>query len=132
MKASFPDPDGIKDIATERVRTLRGGIDKEVSRRLASAERKFNDGKHKEAYIDVQKAKKVDPQNPKISELTDRIVRDLNAQLQAIYSDSVLEEGLGNIESAKEKWRKMLEIDRPDGEYYRRAQSKLRQYGSAK
>ena len=50
--------------------------------------------------------------------------------MQTIYSNSVLEESLGNIEAAKSMWRKILETDVESGTYYRRAESKLRNYGN--
>jgi pSer/pThr/pTyr-binding forkhead associated (FHA) protein/tetratricopeptide (TPR) repeat protein len=132
LNASFPDPDGLKDQGRERLLKLKAGLDKEIEKRLDNVEKMYAAGKNREAFAELKKAKAVAPNDSRIPELTDRIVRELNGQLQSIYSDSVLEEGLGNVETAKEKWRKILEIDRPEGEYYRRAQSKLRQYGSGK
>jgi hypothetical protein len=49
--------------------------------------------------------------------------------MRLIYTDSVLEENLGNIESAKDRWRKILEISYTGSDYYRKAKSKLSKYG---
>ncbi len=132
LNASFPDPDDLKEKGRERLAKLKAGLDKEIARRIDNVEKLYSAGKNREAFAELKNARAVAPNDPRIPEITDRIVRELNGQLQSIYSDSVLEEGLGNVETAKEKWRKILEIDRPEGEYYRRAQSKLRQYGSGK
>lgn len=130
VSSNLPDPDDLASRSRQRVAELRGEIDKAVNRGLSEAERLFDAGKLKEAYAALEKAGSVDPGNPRVMELAERIVKDLNQQLKSIYEDSVLEEGLGNVDSAKEKWRKILEIDRPNGEYFRRARNKLRQYGS--
>lgn len=129
LKSTLPDPENLKAKARTSLETIRGSIKTEVSRRIASARTLQEQNKGKDAFIELEVAKKLDPTNQQTGELMDKIVKDLNSQLQAIYSDSVLEEGLGNIDAAKEKWRKILEIDRPNGEYYRRAKSKLRNYG---
>jgi hypothetical protein len=49
--------------------------------------------------------------------------------MKALYSDSVLEENLGNIESAKVKWKEILENDIDTGDYYKKAKSKMKKYG---
>ncbi|MCM2282446.1 MAG: FHA domain-containing protein [Bdellovibrionaceae bacterium] len=129
IQSSLPDPDGLATKSRERVEELQAQVNQAVDRGLSEAQRLFDSGKLKEAYAALEQVRKIDPNSSKVTSLADRIVKDLNQQLKAVYEDSVLEEGLGNVDSAKEKWAKILEIDRPNGEYYRRARNKLRQYG---
>jgi hypothetical protein len=49
--------------------------------------------------------------------------------MKAIYEDSVLEESLGNIDSAKEKWKHLMLEDLQSDEYYNKAKLKLQKYG---
>ena len=55
--------------------------------------------------------------------------------MRTIYQDSVIDENYGILENtetkqgAKEKWKKITELDLEDGEYYRKAVTKLRRYG---
>ncbi len=129
VDSSLPDPDGLGAKARARIAELKAGIDQQVEKGLADAQRLFDADKLRDARDAIERVNSVDPGNPKTAELGGRIIKELNNRMKAIYEDSVLEEGLGNVESAKEKWRKIMEIDHPKGEYYRRAKSKLRQYG---
>ena len=52
----------------------------------------------------------------------------LTKQMKVLYSESILDESLGHLEEAKEKWRKISKLDLLDGEYYKKAKIKLRKY----
>ena len=49
--------------------------------------------------------------------------------MKALYEDSVLEESLGNVDTAKEKWKKIKEDNLPFDDYTKKATQKLRKYG---
>jgi tetratricopeptide (TPR) repeat protein len=130
LRAGLPDPDGLKSRAERSIASIRQTMSADVMKGVTSAESLFKQGNYKEALSEVDRARKIDPDNEKARDLQSSITRELNSQLQEIYSNSVLDEGLGNIEAAKEKWRKILEVDRKNGDYYKRARSKLRTYGA--
>jgi hypothetical protein len=50
--------------------------------------------------------------------------------MKEIYSESIIDEGLGNVEKAKKEWQEILKTDHPEGEYYNKARIKLRSYGA--
>ena len=83
----------------------------------------------------LREAKIYDPENTGIQEKIDGFSLELKRQVRAIYQDSVIDENYGLIENtetkqgAKEKWKKITELDLEDGEYYRKAVTKLRRYG---
>jgi hypothetical protein len=54
--------------------------------------------------------------------------RELHVEMKNMYSESVIEENLGNIESAKKKWSVILKQDEKSDPYYEKAQIKLRKY----
>jgi hypothetical protein len=53
-----------------------------------------------------------------------------------LYQEGILEESFGNVDGAeskvgaKDKWRKILELDITDGEYFKKAYIKLKKYGA--
>ncbi len=49
--------------------------------------------------------------------------------MKAIYEDSVLEESLGNVDSAKEKWKKIMKEDLETDDYFKKSKVLLRKYG---
>ena len=55
--------------------------------------------------------------------------------MMVLYQEGVLEESYGNVDGgesrkgAKDRWKKILEMDIPDGEYYKKAYIKLKKYG---
>lgn len=130
LKSGLPDPDGLKPKAERSIASIRQNMSAEIQKSIVSAETMYKQGSYKEALSEISRARKIDPDNDKARDLQSSITRELNSQLQEIYSNSVLDEGLGNIEAAKEKWRKIIELDRRDGEYHRRARSKLKTYGA--
>ncbi|MBK7960820.1 MAG: hypothetical protein IPK04_06195 [Bdellovibrionales bacterium] len=56
--------------------------------------------------------------------------------MMPIFQEGIIEENFGNVfggdgkSGAMEKWRKIIELDVPDGEYYRKAAIKIRKYGT--
>lgn len=130
IKSGLPDPDGLKSRAERSIASIRQTMSADILKSVESAETLFKQGSYKEALSQISLARKIDPDNDKARDLQSTITRELNSQLQEIYSNSVLDEGLGNIEAAKEKWRKIIELDRREGEYHKRARGKLKTYGS--
>lgn len=131
IKSGLPDPDGLKSRAERSIASIRQNMSAEIQKNIDSSEMMFKQGNYKDALAEVSRARKIDPNNDKARDLQSSITRELNSQLQEIYSNSVLDEGLGNIEAAKEKWRKIIELDRREGEYHKRARGKLKTYGSS-
>ena len=68
--------------------------------------------------------------NVHASELNGRYRREINLKMREIYEEAVINEGLGAVDNAKDRWRKILESDHPDGEYYKKARNKLKSYGN--
>lgn len=85
----------------------------------------------KEALMACDKALKLDTQNKEIKELRHKIYGELKKQLKNLYSDSVIEEDLGNVSAAQEKWKIIKERDLPGGVYYKKASRKLKKYGAS-
>ena len=76
-----------------------------------------------------------DPENAKIKDKIEAYTEELRRQARVLYQESIIDESYGVVDStdtkqgAKDKWKKITEIDIDDGEYYRKAVIKLRRYG---
>jgi hypothetical protein len=49
--------------------------------------------------------------------------------MQALYQEGILEESVGEVETAKTKWKKIIDQSLPDEDYYKKAKMKLKKYG---
>lgn len=85
--------------------------------------------KFREAVQECSRALRIDPDNQKAEELKSRSLASLNRSMKTLYEDSILEESLGNLDAAKEKWSRIIKESVPDDSYYKKAKSKLRKYG---
>jgi hypothetical protein len=54
---------------------------------------------------------------------------ELRKSMMPIYQDSILEESVGEVESAKLKWQKIRDLSLPGEDYYEKAKVKLKKYG---
>ena len=56
------------------------------------------------------------------------MLQGLRREMKSLYEDSVLEESMGNVDAAKEKWNNILKSDLPSDEYTTKAKMKLQKY----
>lgn len=85
--------------------------------------------KYREAYQACDEAVKEDPSVKDAEALKEKYANTLRRQMKVLYQDAKLEESLGNLEAAKEKWKKIRAEDLESGSFYKKATIKLRQYG---
>lgn len=129
IKANYPDSVEQKEIAQREI----AGIKKELSDRIQSRLELCNQASAKNqwkiGYQSCDDVLKEDPTNAKAKQERDRMLSELRREMKAIYEDSVLEESLGNVDTAKEKWKKITEENLPFDDYTKKATQKLRKYG---
>ncbi len=103
---------------------------------LSEAEKLHASQNLKGAILALRKAKKIDPRNTQLQDKIDIYMNDLRKQMMVLYQEGILEESFGNVDGsetkpgAKDRWRKILELDVADGEYYKKAYIKLKKYGA--
>ena len=135
LDATLPDPKKFKARARERIAFIEEKIREKSEGSISAADIFFKEGKLKEAVVTLREAIVYDPANPGIKEKIDMYSYELKRQVRSIYQDAIIDENYGLIENtetkqgAKEKWKKITEIDLEDGEYYKKAVIKLRRYG---
>ena len=100
-----------------------------VKKKIEECQQHFEGSQMKAAVQSCDEALSEDKENKKAVGLRAKIISELKRTLKTIYEDSFLEENLGNVDAAKEKWKKIIDEDVRDGEYYRKAKEKLKHYG---
>ncbi len=76
-----------------------------------------------------------DPDNKELKEKAEKYSQELKMQAMVLYQESIIDESFGYVDGsetrpgAKDKWKKIIDMDLEDGEYYRKAFIKLKKYG---
>lgn len=133
----LPDPSGVKGQSQTRIADLRKQVNQKTQTFQDEADKFAKEGRLKEAILSLRRAVQIDPKNPDLEPKIEAHRQRLKEQMMVIYQEGVLEESFGNVEAdpnkgnegAKAKWRLILQKDIPDGEYFRKAQIKLKKYG---
>lgn len=129
LNADYPDPSGLRAKAKAALAKARGELDKKVTEALSECQKLLQATKYREAIEACDKARSEDPKNREVAAVRSQALSDLRREMKNIYEDAILEESIGNVQDAKEKWKKILTLDIKSGEYYRKAKIKLRKYG---
>ena len=131
----LPDPKKLKAKSEKRIAFIESKIREKSETSISTADSYVKEGKLKDAIVTLREAVVYDPENADIKEKIDAYSYELTRQVRVIYQESVIDENYGMIENtetkvgAKDKWKKITEIDLEDGEYYKKAVFKLRRYG---
>jgi pSer/pThr/pTyr-binding forkhead associated (FHA) protein/tetratricopeptide (TPR) repeat protein len=130
VASKLPDPQNLKGQAKRQM----ASIQRDLAGRQAELEREADDHLKrqdlKQAILTLQKASKINPDNETIKGRIHSSMSELRKQMMVLYQEGVLEESVGEIETAKAKWKKIVESSVPDEEYFRKAKSKLKKYGA--
>lgn len=130
MKSTLPDPEKLKEKARKQKFDIENDTKKKVSEAISKSTTLVEGGAYKEAIITLEKARLLSPDDEQIPQTIEQTMSELRKKMQVFYQEAVVEENIGNVETAKEKWKKILEIDVPNGEYYQKSRLKLKKYGA--
>lgn len=84
---------------------------------------------YKKAYLLCQEAIKLDPKNKDAKKFGAHALTSLHRRLKSVFDDSTIEESMGNVAEAKQKWQKIIAEDVENGEYGTKARTRLQKYG---
>jgi pSer/pThr/pTyr-binding forkhead associated (FHA) protein len=135
LKTNLPDPKNLRSKSKDRIDFISQKIKEKSEGSINQADNYFKSGKLKDSIVTLREALIYDPNNKTIHEKIELYTYELKRQVRVIYQESIIDENYGIIDNtetkqgAKEKWKKITEIDLLDGEYYRKAVIKLRRYG---
>jgi pSer/pThr/pTyr-binding forkhead associated (FHA) protein len=130
IAASLPDPENHKQDAQRKIASIKQNLSQKSEEFINQSQKFAEQNNLKDALGELVKAQKVDINNTKIMALTKKYRQDLDSQLQELFSEATIYEGNSRIERSLELWKKIIELDRPDGNYYKKSKSKLTTYGS--
>lgn len=136
IASSLPDPNGLKGTSERHLAKLKIKMDKKIKEFEKQATAHRSKQELKQAIMVLRSAIKIDPTREDLKDKVDDIKNELRKIMMVLYQEGVLEESFGNVEGgdnrvgAKEKWKKILEQDVTDGEYYQKAFIKMQKYGA--
>ncbi len=127
-KSPFPDAEGLKERAKQDIVVVKTRMLKESQTLVAEGKTSFDAKEFADALNKFNQALVLAPFNEEAKSMRSTTTRELHVEMKNMYSESVIEENLGNIESAKKKWATILKQDDKSDPYYEKAQIKLRKY----
>ena len=129
VSSRLPDPQNLKSKAQRQIASIQQKLSDQQSRFEAEAESSFKSGDIKTAVQKIKKALAVNPENEVLKGRMSTMLGELKKQMQTLYQEGVLEESVGEVDTAKAKWKKIIETSLPEEDYYKKARSKLKKYG---
>ncbi len=128
LNANYSGTSSQRDVARREIVELGREIQLKVKVHTDSCKSLISESRYREANKSCLQAIAEDPQNPEAQELRKSLLAAIRKEMRAIYEESIIEEGLGNVDSARQKWRQIMEKDLPKGEYYNKAKRQLEKY----
>lgn len=129
LGSSLPDPEDLKGLSKRQISSIKDFLNDKQSAYEKQADAFYAKGEFKNAIQVLKKSIDINPDNESIPVRINSILKELSKQMQTIYQESILEEGVGEVEAAKVKWKKILEQSIPEEEYFKKAKIKLKKYG---
>ncbi len=133
--SALPDPDNLKTKANSRIKYIQKKVAEKTQKSIVQADSLFKEGKLKQSIISLRESLVYDPNNTKVKDKIENYTAELRRQMMVLYQESVIDESYGIVdnsetrEGAKDKWKKIVELDLDDGAYFKKAVLKLRKYG---
>jgi len=129
IDGDYPSNSADKSQAQRDLASLRKELSSKVAEMLQSCKDNIQKMQFREAYSLCSNVVKQDPSNSEAEALKAQALNDLNRELKSSYQDSVLEESMGNVDTAKGKWKQIMEKAIPGSDYYNKAKRNLQKYG---
>ena len=129
LNGHYPNSTDLKGKAGRELASLKSSLKAKVDRLVEACKDLLDKNKFKDAYLSCSQAVNEDPSASQAVQLQKKSLSELRREMKSIYEDSVLEESLGNVDAAKEKWKKIMEDNINTDEYYSKAKQKLEKYG---
>ncbi len=129
LKANLPDPKNYKEQAKRDLAAVKTKLEDNIKLQFNDCKKNYNERKFKDSINACILALREDPENTQVNAFKSKVLSELRKEMKLIYEDSILEENLGNVDAAKEKWKKILEQDVVSDDYFKKAKNKLKKYG---
>lgn len=130
INSNFPDPKNLKKESKSQITAIETTLTSTIETLYTEASSLYENQNYKESIYKLRRILDIDPSISKAQELLETVTRELNNLLKAKYTESTLLEDQGDIDAAKDIWHSIKKMDVQNGNYYRKADSKLRKYGA--
>lgn len=130
IQSTLPDPHGLKGQSKRQIASIQENLARQQAVFESEAEQNHKRGNLKTAIISLKKAVEINPDNEVIKGRLASMLQELRKQMQVFYQEAILEESVGEVEPAKTKWKKILDLSLPEEDYYKKAMIKLKKYGA--
>lgn len=129
VRASYPHVGELKAKAKRQIASIKKERKVKVDSLLEQCKGLGAKAQYRDAYKACDSAVKEDPSNHDAKTIRHKMLSELRREMKSIYEDSVLEESMGNVDTAKEKWKKIMQEDLEADDYTTKARIKLQKYG---
>jgi pSer/pThr/pTyr-binding forkhead associated (FHA) protein len=128
VKSKLPDPQDLKGRSQREIASIQNRLTSQQAELEKTSNELFKSGNLKAAISALKKAIDINPENEVLKGRMNSMLGDLKKQMQVLYQEGVLEESVGEVETAKTKWKKIIELSLPEEDYYKKARTKMKKY----
>ena len=128
VKSKLPDPQNLKGRSAREIASIQNRLSTQQAELEKTSSELLKSGNLKGAISTLKKAIEINPENETLKGRMNSMLGDLKKQMQVLYQEGVLEESVGEVETAKTKWRKIIELSLPEEDYYKKARTKMKKY----
>lgn len=114
--------------AERSIASIRKELSSKVEKLLQGCKESLEKSQFKAAIKFCDNAVAEDPSSADAQRMKAQAKSEMRKELKSMYEDSVLEESMGNIDTAKEKWKQIIEKSIPGEEYHNKARKNLDKY----
>jgi len=129
VKSKLADPENLKSKAQRQIASIQQKLSDQTSEFEKQADEASSHSDFKSAVLALKKAVVINPDNETLKGKLNSAMAELKKSMQALYQDAILEESVGEVETAKTKWKKIIDQSLPDEDYYKKSKIKLKKYG---
>lgn len=129
LKGTLPDPQNYRVQVRNLIKDLRDSIAKDQKRFNDEGEEAIKAGDFKTAAAAFVKAVEINPDDEVTKSRREFALNELRKQMQSIFHEAILEESVGEVDSAKEKYKKIRSSSVPEEEYFKKSTIKLKRFG---
>lgn len=129
IRGNYPLDTKVISESERDLASLKMSLNKVIERQLSSCQEKFKSQDYKGSVLACNDVLKLQSKNSDAIALKSKAMNELKRELKSAYEDSVIEESMGNVDGAKERWRQIMNRSLPQEDYYEKAKKKLQRYG---
>lgn len=126
---TLPDPKNYRSATRAKIKSLRESIISDQKRFNDEGESALKSGDFKTAAAAFTKAVEINPEDEITKSRQAFAINELRKQMQSIFHEAILEESVGEVDAAKEKYKRIRSSSVPEEEYYKKSTIKLKRFG---